>query len=206
MEQEPVAGSAGEAMAFGLINQANVLSKSARETQQALVDQIEELTQLKQWAADAAVDLQKRSDAVVLNLRQQTATAVQHLESERVAFSRVRADLQTTASEAIRFAVRMETGAIGEQAKHTFAEVLPQLLRAGTAVRQNVRDTSRILLLTVFSLGMVAGLLSEYRLVVQAQNRMDDRLDLIEHYLAGQAQKTPAAITPQTPTHPGKGK
>ena len=35
MEQEPVAGIAGEAMAFGLINQANVLSKSARETQQA---------------------------------------------------------------------------------------------------------------------------------------------------------------------------
>ena len=131
---------------------------------------------------------------------------MQHLESERVAFSRVSADLQTVASEAIRFAVRTETGTIGEQAKYTFAEVLQQLSDAGMAVRQNIRDTRWVLLLTVFSLGMVAGLSSGYRMVVQAQNRMDDRLNQMEQLLALQTQKTSAVITPQTPTHPGKGK
>ncbi len=52
MSEEP---SAGEVMAFGIIDQANQLAKSARMTQQALELQIEELVAMEE-RVDAAVE------------------------------------------------------------------------------------------------------------------------------------------------------
>lgn len=49
MGQEPNDDSASEVMAFGLIEEANRITRSAREAQQALIERIEGLGQLQQW-------------------------------------------------------------------------------------------------------------------------------------------------------------
>jgi hypothetical protein len=73
MEQQQPESSAGEMMVFGLIEQADRMGKSAQGTQRALTEQIQELAQLQEWTANAAVELQKRADA-----------AIKSLEAERV--------------------------------------------------------------------------------------------------------------------------
>ena len=47
------------------------IGASARDTQQALADQLEELAQLTEWAVQAALELKKEADAGVLNLGQE---------------------------------------------------------------------------------------------------------------------------------------
>jgi hypothetical protein len=98
MGQQPVEGSAGEMMIVGLIDHADRIGKSAQSAQHALTEQIQELSQLQQWAANAALDLQKRTDA-----------AIQKLEAERAQWQNARTGIERNAVQAIRL-FRMRCG------------------------------------------------------------------------------------------------
>lgn len=62
MEEQPQSGSrVGDSMMFGLIEHAERIEESMAETQRVLAERIKELTQVKAWAVQASVDLQKRA-------------------------------------------------------------------------------------------------------------------------------------------------
>ena len=102
-------------------------------------------------------------------------------------------------------AVRTETAELGDRVMYAFAEPHQQVISAGVAIRQNVKDASRLLLATVFALGAAVGMAFGYTGGIRTQNEINDRLDRIEQMVAPQAQPAPAAA-PQVPAHKGKGK
>ena len=206
MEQEPVAGSAGEAMAFGLINQANVLSKSARETQQALADQIEELTQLKQWAANAAVELQKRAEGSAVALKREAQAVVKSLEAERSQLHGVQTNLAINAMQAIQDAVGRQSDKIEQQVRSALAQPLHDIQESAAQVRQNIKDTNWMMFSLVFSMGIAFGLFGGYSMVMRTQNKMNDRLGGIEQFVSAPAQTIPAAPGQPASARKGKGR
>ena len=207
MGQEP-AGSAAEAMAFGLIQQADEHSRSARETQQALAEQIEELVQLKDWAVQAALELKQQADASVLNSRQQTAAAVERIEAERVQLQNVGLKLEQAAGYAIQAAVRKHGEELGQQTGFALAKPLHDIQQAAAQVRQNIKETSWFLIGLLLSGGMVIGLLAGYWPLRSSQNNMQEQLNRIEQYLAAQSQPVPAPSVPDPHPvgHKGKAK
>ena len=205
MEQEPEA-SAAEAMAFGLIQQANELTRSARETQQALVEQIQELVQLKDWAVQAAVELKKQADAGVLNSRQQTAASVERIEAERVQLQNVGLKLEQAAGYAIQAAVRKHGEELGQQTGFAMAQPIHDIQQAAAQVRQNVKKMRWFLIGLILSGGMVIGLLAGYWPLRSSQNNMQEQLNRSEQYLAAQQQPVPAPGAPDLHSGGRKGK
>lgn len=175
MGQQPGEGSAGEMMIVGLIDHADRIGKSAQSTQQALSEQINELAQLQQWTVNAALELQKRTDA-----------AIQKLEAERGQWQGVRTGLERSAAQAMHSAVQQQGEGIGRQVEQALATPLSEIQHAAAQVRQNIKDSKWLFVTSVFALGLLAGLLSGYFFVISTQNAMNDRLDRIEQNLAVQ--------------------
>lgn len=195
MGQEPNQGSAGEMMIVSLIDHADRLGKSAQAGQQALSEQLEELTQLQQWAVNAALELQKRADA-----------AVQKLEVKRARLQGTQATLQANAVQALHDAVEKQSGKIEGQVDQALARPLRDIQHAAAQVRQNIKDSKWLFITSVFLLGAVGGLLIGYFFVIRTQNAMDDRLDRIEQIFSTPAQPVPVAPDPHPPAHKGKMK
>ena len=203
MEQESENSSTVEAMAFAAINQAKTLGRSAQESQRALAEQIGELNQLKDWAVRAVTDLQKRADAGILQLRQQTAASVEQLAAERVQLQNVGVKLEWAAAQAIREAVRTQVAQIGQETKFALVRPLEHLLEAGTQVRQAVKETKLLFSAIVFLAGLGLGLSLGYTSVVRTENRVGDRLDRLDQILSA---PVPVVTDPPAPAHKGKGK
>ncbi len=111
MAEQQVAGSAGEMMVFGLIEQADRIGKSALATQQDLSEQIEHLGQVQEWAVKAAVELQK-----------QTASAIKNLEVERAQLQASRTGFERNAVQAVQNAIRDQSAEIE---RHTTPKAAP---------------------------------------------------------------------------------
>jgi hypothetical protein len=197
MEQQQPESSAGEMMVFGLIEQADRMGKSAQGTQRVLAEQIQELAQVKAWAVQAAVELQKRADA-----------AIKGLEAERVQLHNVHRILQTNAVQAIHDAVRNQSEDIERQTVRAFAAPLHEIKQAAGHVRQNMKETSWLIIGLMLSAGLVIGLMLGYLPLRSSQNSMQEQLNRIEQYLAAQQQAVPApaAASVHTPTHKRKAK
>ena len=197
MEQEPNQGSAGEMMILGLIDHADRLGKSAQGTQHALTEQIQELAQLQQWTVNAALELQKQADA-----------AVKKLEAERVRLQGTQATLQTNAVQAIHDAVRLQSGDIRQQTVNALSAPLHDIQQAAAQVRQNVKETSWLMIGLILAFGIVIGFLLGYWPLRSSQNTMQEQLNRIEQSLAAQQQPvlTPAAPDVHVPVHKGRVK
>ena len=197
MEQEPNQGSAGEMMILGLIDHADRLGKSAQSTQHALTEQIQELAQLQQWTVNAALELQKQADA-----------AVKKLEAERVRLQGTQATLQTNAVQALHDAVRLQGGDIKQQTVNALAAPLQDIQQAAAQVRQNVKETSWLMIGLILAFGIVIGFLLGYWPLRSSQSNMQEQLNRIEQTLTAQQQATPAPAMPDAHalTHKGKAK
>lgn len=198
MAEEPAAaGSAGEMMVFGLIEQADRIGKSAQSTQRALAEQIEGLVELQEWTAGAALELQKKAEA-----------AIQNLEAERAQWQNARVNLERNAVQAIHDAVRRQSGDIERQTVQAFAAPLEEMQQAAGYVRQSVKEVSWLMIGLMVAGGLVLGLLLGYWPMRRSQNSMQEQLNRIEQYLAAQQPPVPAVAAPDVhaPAHKGKGK
>lgn len=197
MEQEPNQGSAGEMMILGLIDHADRLGKSAQSTQHALTEQIQELAQLQRWTVNAALELQKQADA-----------AVKKLEAERVRLQGTQATLQTNAVQALHDAVRLQSGDIRQQTVNALADPLHDIQQAAAQVRQNVKETSWLIIGLILAFGIVIGFLLGYWPLRSSQKDMQEQLNRIEQYQAAQQPPAPAPAAPDAhiPAHKGKAK
>jgi hypothetical protein len=182
-EQEANQGGAGEMMILGLIDHADRLGKSAQGTQQALSEQIQELAQLQQWAVNAALELQKRTDA-----------AIKGLEAERGRIQGSQINLERNAVQALHDAVEKQSGKIERQVEYALVTPLADIKRAAAQVSQNVKESKWLFAVSVFLLGMVGGLAFGYFAIMRTQSRMDDKLNRIEQYLVTQQQAASAPI------------
>lgn len=198
MEQQQQPGSGvGEAMMFGLIEQAEQMRQSAQSTQRALVEQIKELGEIQEWAEGTAQELQNRADA-----------AIKSLEAERVQWQGARVNLERNAVQAIHDAVRKQSGDIERQTVQAFAAPLQEIKQAAGYVRQNMKETSWLMIGLMLSAGLVIGLLLGYWPLRSGQNDMQEQLNRIEQYLSAQQSPapTPAAPNVRAPTRKGKAK
>ncbi len=198
MEQQQQPGSGiGEAMMFGLIEQAEQMRQSAQSTQRALVEQIKELGEIQEWAEGTAQELQKRADA-----------AIKSLEAERVQWQGARVNLERNAVQAIHDAVRKQSGDIERQTVQAFAAPLQDIQQAAGYVRQNMKEVSWLMIGLMVSAGLVVGLLLGYWPLRSSQNNMQEQLNRIEQYLAAQPRSVlaPAAPDPHASAHKGKAK
>ena len=191
MAEEQAAGSAGEMMVFGLIEQADRIGKSAQSTQRALAEQIEGLGELQEWTAGAAEQLQKRAEA-----------AIKSLEAERVQWQNARVNLERNAVQAIHDAVRKQSAEIERQTVQAMATPLRDIGQAAAQVRQNVKETSWLMIVLVLTGGIVIGLALSWLPFRSSINSLQEQGNRIEQYLANQQQAVPAGSTStQTPTH-----
>jgi hypothetical protein len=197
MEQQQPESSAGEMMVFGLIEQADRMGKSAQGTQRALAEQIQELAQLQEWTANAAVELQKRADA-----------AIKSLEAERVRLQGTQMNLERNAVQAIHDAIRKQSDDIERQTVNAFAAPLQEMKQAAGFVRQSLKEVSWLMLGLMVSAGLVLGLMIGYWPLRSSQNNMQEQLNRIEQYLAAQQPPAPALAAPDVhaPAHKGKAK
>ena len=205
MEKQPFQ-TANDAMVMGLMDHAESVSKSLREAHQGLNDQIEELTQLKQWAANAAVELQKRAEGSAVALKRQAEAVVKSLEAERSQLHGVQTNLAINAMQAIHDAVGLQSDKIEQQVRFALAQPLHDIQESAAQVRQNIKDANWMMFGLVFSMGITFGLFSGYSMVMRTQNKMNDRLDGIEQFLSAPAQTVPAVAGPTASAHKGKGK
>ena len=197
MEQQQPESSAGEMMVFGLIEQADRMGKSAQGTQRALAEQIQELAQLQEWTANAAVELQKRADA-----------AIKSLEAERARLQGTQMNLERNAVQAIHDAVQKQSGGIERQVVQAFAEPLREMKQAAGFVRQSLKEVSWLMIGLMLSAGLVVGFLLGYWPMRSSQNNMQEQFNRIEQYLAAQQTPAPApgAQDAHFPAHKGKAK
>ena len=86
------------------------------------------------------------------------------------------------------------------------ARPLSDIQHAAAQVRQNIKDSKWLFVVSVFLLCAVGGLLIGDFFVIRTQNAMDDRLDRIEQFFSTPAQPVPVAPDPQPPAHKGKMK
>ncbi len=194
MEQQPE-GNAGDSMMFGLIEQADRMGKSAQSTQRALVAQIEELRQVQAWAESAALELQK-----------QAGTAIKNLETERVKLQNARTGFQENATAAIHEAVRLQSGDIRYQTTQAFAEPLRDIQQAAAQVRQNVKETSWLMVCLLFAGGLIAGFLLSYWPMKSKLNDMQEQLSRIEQSQTASQSSSPAPAPDVSNPHDHKGK
>ncbi len=195
-QQQPGSG-VGEAMMFGLIEQAEQMRQSAQSTQRALVEQIKELGEVQEWAEGTAQELQKRADA-----------AIKSLEAERVQWQGARVNLERNAVQAIHDAVRKQSGDIERQTVQAFAAPLQEIQQAADHVRQNVRDSNWMLYVAMLLIGVVLGLFAGYLPMRGSVKALEEHVTLIDQYLAARQPPVPAPAVPDmhAPAHKGKTK
>lgn len=184
-------------MIVGLIDHADRLGKSAQSTQQALTEQIRELAQVQAWAVQAAVELQKRADATIKSL-----------EAERARLQGTQVNLERNAVQAIHDAVRKQSDAIERQTMNALATPLQDIQQAAAQVRQNVKETSWLMIGLLVAGGLVIGFLLGYWPLRSNQTNMKEQLNRIEQTLATQQPPAPAPAAPDVhaPGRKGKGK
>ncbi len=195
MAEQQAAGSAGEMMVFGLIEQADRIGKSALATQQDLAEQIEHLGKVQEWAVNAAVELQK-----------QAATAIKNLEAERAQLQASRTGLERNAVQAIQNAVRSQTAEIERHTTQALAVPLHDIGQAAAQVRQNISEISWLVRSLILAAGIVIGLALGWLPFRSSLNHLQEQEDRIEQYLATQQQQA-APVTPEpshAPAHKGK--
>ena len=195
MAEQQVAGSAGEMMVFGLIEQADRIGKSALATQQDLAEQIQHLGQVQEWAVKAAVELQK-----------QAAAAIKNLEAERAQLQASRTGLELNAVQAIQNAVRSQTAEIERHTTQALATPLHDIGQAAAQVRQNVKEISWLMYTLLLAGGVIIGLALGWLPFRSSLNHLQEQQDRIEQYLATQQQQA-APVTPEpshVPAHKGK--
>ena len=196
MAEQQVAGSAGEMMVFGLIEQADRIGKSALATQQDLTEQIQHLGQLQEWAVKAAVELQK-----------QAAAAIKNLEGERARLQGVGPTLQQNAAWAMRASIREHRDKIETQISAGMAVPLDQIKQAAAQVRQNISEISWLVRSLILAAGIVIGLALGWLPFRSSLNHLQEQEDRSEPYLATQQQQQAAPVTPEpshAPAHKGK--
>ena len=196
--------SAGEVMAFGIIDQANQLAKSARMTQQALELQIEELV-----AMEARVNAAVQSmHGVAKSFEGERAK----LAAERTKLAAVSPTLQQNAVWAIQEAIREQGSQIRMEMRAEVREGMVQPLQdiqAGARhVRDNVKEAKWLTLVCYVVLGAVMGLAVGYMPLRSDMNALVEHVDNIDHFLT--AKQTPPAVAAPAPIpgkdHKGKGK
>lgn len=188
MDQEQ---SAGEVMVFGLIDQADRLGKSAKLSQQALAEQIEELAQVRELMAETIESVQ---------------VAIRNLEAERVRLQSVRPALEQSAAWAMREALREESEKIETHLNAGMATPLRQIQQAAGHVGQNFREAKWLLIVGYVLLGTVLGLLLGYFPMRSSINALEEHVTSIDHYLAAlQSAATLPSPAPQ-PAQKGKAK
>ena len=195
MAEQQVAGSAGEMMVFGLIEQADRIGKSALATQQDLTEQIQHLGQVQEWAVKAAVELQK-----------QAATAIKNLEAERVRLQGIGPTLQQNAAWAMRESLREHSDKIETQFSAGMVVPLDQIKQAAAQVRQNVRDANWMVYVGMLLIGVILGLSAGYLPMRSSVKALEEHVNQIDSYLAAQ-QPQAAPVTPEpshAPAHKGK--
>lgn len=196
--------SAGEVMAFGIIEQANRLAKSASLTQSALTKQIEEL-----------VSMEARVKIAVQSIH----VAVKSLEGERVKMEAERAKLQAVgptlqqnATWAMQETLREQAGLIKYEMRAEVKEALVQPLQdiehGARHVRQNVKDTKVLTTAIVFSIGCMLGLGLGYVPVRRSIVNLEEHVTAIDQALGAQQQAAAAAAVSPGPAqdHRKKGK
>ena len=195
MAEQQVAGSAGEMMVFGLIEQADRIGKSALATQQELAEQIHQLGQVQEWAVKAAVELQK-----------QAATAIKNLEAERAQLQASRTGFERNAVQAIHNAVHQQSAEIERQTSQALASPLRDIGQAAVQVRQNVKEISWLMYTLLLAGGVIIGLALGWLPFRSSLNHLQEQQDRIEQYLATQQQQA-VPVTPEpshAPAHKGK--
>lgn len=196
MEEQPQSGSrVGDSMMFGLIEHAERIEESMAETQRVLAERIKELTQVKAWAVQASVDLQKRAD-----------TAIKNLETERSKLQQASVSLDQNAQWAIREAVRSQSGDIERQTVQAFAAPLHDIQQAAAQVRQNVKEMKWFTIALMVATGLILGLMLGYWPMRSSQNNMQEQVNRIEQYLAAQQPAAPAPVAPDPHASTRKGK
>jgi hypothetical protein len=207
MEQEKPERNASETMAFGLIDQADRLGKSALATQHALTEQIQELAQVQAWAVEAAVDLQKRANAAIKSLEAERAK----LADDRAKLQAIGPTIEQGAVSAMRETLREQAGqikyAMKTEVSGVFAESLRDIQAGAGHVRKNIWETKLLYIGAVLLFGILIGYgADQYRVGVH-QTRMETQMNGIQGdinsiwgYLQRQDELKKAG------THAGKGK
>lgn len=196
--------NAGELMVFGLIEQADRLSKSASLTQATLGKQIEEL-----------VSMEARVKTAVQSIH----VAIKSLESERVKMEAERTKLQAVgptleqnATWAMRETLREQAGQIKYEMRSEVREALVQPLQdiehGAGHVRQNVKDTKLLTTAIVFLIGCMLGLGLGYVPVRRSIVNLEEHVTAIDQALGAQQQAAAAAAANPAPLqdHKKKGK
>ena len=118
-------------MIFGLIEHTEKIEEAMAETQRVLTERIQELEQVRAWAVQAAVDLQKRADA-----------AIKNLQAERIKLEGTQMNLERNAVQAIHDAVRLQSGNIERQTDQAFAAPFQAIKQTAGFVRQSLKEVS----------------------------------------------------------------
>ena len=195
MAEQQAAGSAGEMMVFGLIEQADRIGKSALATQKDLAEQIEHLGEVQKWAVKAGVELQK-----------QAAAAIKNLEAERTRLQNAGPTLQQNAAWAMQEAIREHRDRIETQISAGMVVPLDQIKQAAAQVRQNIRDANWMVYVGMLLIGTVLGLFAGYLPMRSSVKALEEHVNQIDSYLAAQ-QPQAAPVTPEpshTPNHKAK--
>ena len=195
---------AGEVMALALIDHADKLGKSARLTQQTLEKQIEEL-----------VAMEARVKVAVQSIH----AAVKSLEGERVKMEAERAKLQAVGPElqkgavwAMRETLREQAGQIKYEMRTevsgALVEPLQSIQQGARHVRENVKETKWLTIVSYILLGCVLGLMGGYVPVRHSIVNLEEQVTAIDQYLGAQQQAAAAATTSPAPAqdHKRKGK
>ncbi len=183
---------AGEVMALALIDHADLLGKSARTTQQALEKQIEELIAM---------------EARVKTAVQSIHGAVKSLEAERVKMEAERAKLQAVGPALEQNAVWAMRETLREQASQikremrtevsdALVEPLKDIERGAKHVRENVKETKWLVIVSYVLLGMVLGLMGGYWPMRSSVKMLEEHVTAIDQALGAQQQAAAAAASP----------
>jgi len=198
------AQGAGEVMALALIDHADQLGKSARMTQQTLEKQIEELV-----AIEARVKVAVQSiHAAVKSLEGERVK----MEAERVKLKAVGPELQQGAVWAMRETLREQAAQIKHEmraeVKEALVEPLQSIQHGARHVRENVKETKWLTIVSYVLLGCVLGLMGGYVPVRRSIVNLEEHVTAIDQYLGAQQQAAAAAAaSPTSPQdHKKKGK
>lgn len=195
MEQQQPGSGVGEAMMFGLIEQAEQMRQSAQETQRALTERIAELGQLQNWTVEAVVELQKQADA-----------AIKSLGAERVALGTIRPTVASYAAKAMHEAIAAQSGEIGTLTRQALSQTLQDIGQAAGQVQQNVKETRWLTISLFVALGVMVGLALGYLPLRSDMNALTEHVNQIDGYLAAQQQQAapPTPDASHASAHKGK--